>query len=658
MPASECLIPNKKVLAAAGLVFVAAFVLYFLTLAPTVTLVDSGELILAAYGLGVAHPPGFPLYLVLAHIASLIPIGTVAVRIHAASALFGALAAAVMTLLAAELLWARRGSKKGAADDGDGQRSIAAIAPAVFAGLLLAFSRTLWAYSTVAEVYTLNTLLIVTILWLMFAWRRGLERGDRSYRSLYVAALVFGLAMGVHHVTVAFFLPSLAVLAYAAYGRKFFLSKQFLFAAAIAALGLGIYAYLPLAASRSPLMNWGDPQTWSAVWAHVSGKQYQLLFGFDAARVAGHGWFIVREWGPWAMPFVLGLAVVGFADRFKNDRPAFLVFVLPIAIDLVYTSVYKLAEDRDAYYLPTFICLTIAAAYGARQVARWLGERKPQLKPAYIAAALLAVTVMALVSNFSHNDRRRYFIAQDYVENIQASVEPGGLVLTSDWQPYAPSLYFREVEGRRRDIVFIDTNLLRRTWYFGYLQQAYPEAMARSGGRISAFWGDLRSWARDPGSAPRGQSLEQRVNARFQETLFALITDQLKIGPAYLTLDLADPTASKEPGLVRLLQERYDLVPQGLVFRIVEKGSATVPLTPSINTRGLNDGTIVYDDDDIVRRSVIPTYINMLTRTGLYLQSRGMRDRAVTYLQQALSLDPGYDPAQKGLALSQAASPK
>src|SRR5262249_56322611 len=73
---------------------------YAWTVAPTVTLVDSGELIVAARSLGVAHPPGFPLYVLLSHIASLIPIGSVAARVNFASAVFGAAAA---SLLAAAL---------------------------------------------------------------------------------------------------------------------------------------------------------------------------------------------------------------------------------------------------------------------------------------------------------------------------------------------------------------------------------------------------------------------------------------------------------------------------------------------------------------------------------------------------------------------------
>src|SRR5215510_1747716 len=95
---------SRTELLCSGAVFLVALLLYTLTLAPTVTLVDSGELILAAHGLGVAHPPGFPLWVMLAHLASLVPFGNVAVRINFSSSLFAALACAMLTLVVAELL--------------------------------------------------------------------------------------------------------------------------------------------------------------------------------------------------------------------------------------------------------------------------------------------------------------------------------------------------------------------------------------------------------------------------------------------------------------------------------------------------------------------------------------------------------------------------
>src|SRR4030081_2819213 len=95
---------EKAALIGAILMFVITLVVYGATLAPTVTFVDSGELIVAAKYLGVAHPPGTPLYVLLAHLFTLLPFGNVAARVNFASALFAALAASVMALLVSEIL--------------------------------------------------------------------------------------------------------------------------------------------------------------------------------------------------------------------------------------------------------------------------------------------------------------------------------------------------------------------------------------------------------------------------------------------------------------------------------------------------------------------------------------------------------------------------
>src|SRR5262245_19201331 len=164
---------SQAELLCAATVFLVALLVYSWALAPTVTPTDSGELILAAYGLGVAHPPGFPLWIMLAHLASLVPIGNVAVRINFSSAVFAALACAMLTLVVAELLITtpssappRRKNKAARQEskiENSGARRLLTFAPAVGAGLLMTFSRTLWAYATITEVYALNALLVLLV---------------------------------------------------------------------------------------------------------------------------------------------------------------------------------------------------------------------------------------------------------------------------------------------------------------------------------------------------------------------------------------------------------------------------------------------------------------------------------------------------------------
>src|SRR4029450_8246801 len=153
----------------AGTVFLLALILYSWTLAPTVTLTDSGELIVVAQWLGIAHPPGVPLWTILAHLASRVPFGNVAVRINFSSALFAAVACAMLTLAVAELIITvsyltaskrrKRGAQRSKPGDQPGFARLLLIAPAMGAGLLMAFSHTLWSYATITEVYALNTLL-------------------------------------------------------------------------------------------------------------------------------------------------------------------------------------------------------------------------------------------------------------------------------------------------------------------------------------------------------------------------------------------------------------------------------------------------------------------------------------------------------------------
>ena len=298
-----------------------ALAVYLRTLAPTVTLIDSGELALAARDLGVAHPPGTPLWVLLAHAATRLPWSNVAARVAAASAVFAALAAGFMVLVAREaLLLALAGSRR-AAEPAAG-RSWVALVPPAMAGLTFAFSRSLWSYATVVEVYSLNVLLILAVLFLLLRWSR---QGNDFL--LYAAAVVFGLALGVHHVTVALTLPALVVIVHRGAGADFFRSRRLLIAAAAATLAtLAAYAYLPWAASRRPVFNWGDPSTLERIVWHVTGRQYQAYFETSsqaaAQEIAAFLRLALRQFGPPFLPLTLVLAVVGGVSALATGREA------------------------------------------------------------------------------------------------------------------------------------------------------------------------------------------------------------------------------------------------------------------------------------------------------------------------------------------------
>jgi hypothetical protein len=635
-------------------------------------------LIVAAYGLGVAHPPGTPLWVMLAHLASLVPVGNVAVRINFSSAVFAALACAMLTLVVAEVLVTascfaaprrrNRAVRQGSNIESSNAGGLLTFAPALGAGLLMAFSRTLWAYSTITEVYALNALLVLLVFFLVVRWRRRITETRTDSRVavathdtwIYTAAFIFGLAMGVHHVTVALTLPAIAVVVYKTEGLTFFTSRRLLYAALISVGALIlVYSYLPWAASRSPTMNWGNPRSLQEIWWHITGRQYRVFFSFSPATVGAQ--FIEfcrmagREFGFAWLPLALFLAGAGLASAYKRDRTAFWFLLLIVLADLAYALNYEIAEDKDAYYLPAFISIAIAAGLGIQWlVERAASRRSPMWTPSVAAATAIVLTsATAFAANWPFNNRRHYFIADDYVENVFSTIAPNGLMLTQDWQVASPMLYAQEIEQRRGDVKVVDINLLRRSWYFDYLKHAHPGMMDRSREKIDPYVAILKQWERDPAAFSRSQDLTQRISIAFLEMIQAIVRNEIKVAPVYITNDvmIADSLNSY---LTRWIPQTYQLVPQGLVFNLATDQSFHESPDAHLRMRGLADGTVRFAKDDVANLKILPAYTRMLTNRGKYLALFNQHERAILAFKEALALDPNLGAAQQGLAESTA----
>jgi hypothetical protein len=672
-------IPSSKAeLLCAGAVFLAALLLYSWTLAPTVTLTDSGELILVAQGLGVAHPPGVPLWAILAHLASLVPLGNVAVRINFSSALFAGLACAVLTLVVAELMiaaaylpaWKRVAQQRKKAGDSRIDRLLV-FAPALGAGLLMAFSRTLWSYATIAEVYTLNTLLILSVFFLMLRWRRCIiaDRRDKGKAVtihdslLYGAAAAFGLALGVHHVTVGLTLPAVAVIVYRTEGLRFFTSRRLVYAALISVAAMvAVYAYLPFAASRSPLINWGNPRSLQEIWWHITGRQYRVFLSFTptmmGVQFVEFCRMLLREFGPAWLPLPLVLAFAGFATAYRQDRTTFWFLLFIVIANLAYDLSYEIAEDKDAYYLPVFISIAIGAGFGIRWLIQMTAVKSMSFGTSCGVAAIvvLLTSATAFAGNWPFNNRRHYFIAHDYVENLLSAVEPNGLLLTQDWQVASPMFYTQQIEQRRRDAKIVDINLLRRSWYFDYLTRTYPALIERSREKIEMFVEDLREWERDPAAFKGNALLTQKISTAFLEMIQSIVANESGVGPVYITRDLLLPDTTNG-AVTQWLTQNYQLVPQGLVFNFARDSSFHDSPDLQLETRGLADGTVRFEKDDVVNLKILPAYTSMLINRGRYLAAFNQHGRAIIAFKEALTLDPNLAAAQEGLAESTAKLP-
>ena len=663
----------------ASAVFLAALLLFSWTLAPTVTLTDSGELILVAQGLGVAHPPGFPLWVILAHVASLVPLGNVAVRINFSSALFAALACSMLTLVVSELIITgsfvapsekrRVQQRKSSGDSRIGRLLI--FAPAAGAGLLMAFSRTLWSYATITEVYTLNTLLILAVFFLMFRWRRCIiaERKDtgamvtKHDNWLYAAAAVFGLALGDHHVTVGLTLPAVAVIVYRTEGLRFFTRRRLVYAALISIVAMvAVYAYLPFAASRSPLINWGNPRSLQEIWWHITGRQYRVFLHFTPSimgvQFVEFCRMLLREFGPAWLPLPLVLAFAGFATAYRQDRTTFWFLLFIVIANLAYDLSYEIAEDKDAYYLPVFISIALGAGLGIRWLIELTAVKSMSFGTSYCVAAIavLLTSATAFAGNLPFNNRGHYFIAHDYVENLLSGVQPNGLLLTQDWQVASPMFYAQQIEQRRRDVKVVDVNLLRRSWYFDYLRRTHPDLIERSREKIEMFVEDLKAWERDPAEFKSNALLTQKISTAFLEMIQSIVTNESAVGPVYMTRDLLLPDTTNG-AVTQWLTQSYQLVPHGLVFNLTRDSRFHDSPDVQLETRGLADGSVRFEKDDVVNLKILPGYTSMLINRGRYLAAFNQDWRAIIAFKEALTIDPNLAAAREGLAQSTAKLP-
>ncbi|MFI5235113.1 MAG: DUF2723 domain-containing protein [Gemmatimonadales bacterium] len=340
-------LPGARMRVAAA-VFAAVFAGYLLTLAPTVTLWDSGEFLAAAKGLGIPHPPGTPLFVLLAHVwAALIPWGTFAWRVNLLSAVGGAATAALFALPVHEAL--RRDALLG---NGRGAEAGAALA-----ALVGAFTFTQWQNSNETEIYAVATAMIGVMAWLTFRWRelRGEAHAPRTLLLIvYLLALTVGnhlLALLAGPAVIAFLAATLhaapsaesggewaevgvvagiwallvgiglgsvvlgtvgavGFVAAAAFAWRQRREEFALVALLLAVLGVSTYLFLLIRSGQHPVLNEAEPDSWGRLFGVIGRTQYPVRTPFDDPTVL-HG-----ATNPGRSLAVIGLQLTNYAQYF------------------------------------------------------------------------------------------------------------------------------------------------------------------------------------------------------------------------------------------------------------------------------------------------------------------------------------------------------
>lgn len=427
------------------------FLLYLLTLAPTIYNLDSAELTTAAATGGIVRATGYPLYLMLGHLWSWLPVGDVGYRLNLFSAFNGAL-----TIALAERILRRL-----------------QVGPwATFGALgLLACAPYFWALSLIAEVYTLHTALMATLILLLLGWAK-----QPTPLRLAGLALVVGLSFG-HHAATVLLLPGCAWYVLTTAPRQALAPRALLLAAVALLVGLSVYLYLPWRYSTQPAFNYAgqydaaglfnpvDLQTPAGLWWLVSGRAFageMLAYqGLDLVREVAH--FGVQLWQAF---FAIGLGpgLLGLVLLIRRDWRLGGMLLLMFSFSAGFYIDYRVV-DKDTMFLPAYLIWAVWVGVGYQWVLDWLGQVREQepglvrLEGGLLRLVLAGSVLLVLAWNWPLVDQSGDWSSRQRGETILRQAAPNALIL--DWWDTVPVIeYLQLVEGQRPDVQAINRFLI------------------------------------------------------------------------------------------------------------------------------------------------------------------------------------------------------
>lgn len=662
---------NHRALILAGALFVVALALYLVTVAPVVTFVDSGELAAAVATHGVSHPSGSPLYLALGELVAKIPAGTLIRRLNSFSAVCAAVAVP-FTFLFFLLNVPRQidpGPRKKAKTKKKQTPTIPKqhqipewvfLAGAVAAALSMMTNRALWSTATVTEVYALHACLIAVVAWLMALHVREVNMNPQKPRQHFLALAAFVCGLGAaNYPPLAILAPAILVVLWRTEGISFvFRWRRTLIMAACVLAGLLPYALLPLRASQDPLLNWGNPSNWQRFWNHITAQQYSIFLGSPRLNALPDA--LKLWWTQWPA-FIWLLMIPGFFFLRKHRPSAFLFTSVLGLINLLYVLCYDITDvssapsDYYVYLLPLCWCSALWIGAGVCWILEWVIDTQ-FARPAAIGLSILPLIAIPL--HWREMDRSGYTYADDFVRSILQSVAPDAIILSPDWTFVSPSMYLQLGESQRADVLVLDGELLRRSWYFPYFRKRAPKLYDACQPSIDAFLVELAKYENKLSYDPNV------ITEKYGTMLNTILLQGTRLNrPPYVLLNLQAKEANAEsystaermlgrPPYVttgmspEIVGFGFQWVPDAVAFRLYLKDEfhplpdVHIPVRPFSSDR-------VYDN---VTTGIIERYADFWRYRGDYYRKKG-QDCILARQAYRKSLEIMVEPeAQSGLA--------
>ena len=452
-----------------GILAIFLMTVYLSSIAPGLTWAnfgaDGGDLITAAATGGIAHPTGYPLYMLLARLFQFIPLGSLAFRTNLMSAFFTAGAALLIYRLVARSL---------SCSEPD-QYWVAGLTSGIAFGL----APMIWSQAVITEVYALHSFLLVLLLYISL---HPTSPKFTQQRQDCLLGLTFGLAMG-NHVSIILLLPVVfftTILRQPSQtpGEKVAFrmhldGRSLLRRSVWGGIGSLVYFTLPLRALSHPPVNWGNPVTLRGFQWLVTGKLYEgLVLNLDflsiLERIQTAVALLLTQYG------IIGLSVglIGLIIYFKPNQLNY--YMLVIAIFSAAFAIGYATADSFLYLIPAFLCFAVWIGMGLGRMMDSL-SRRPRCMGGLIGMILIFTLLIHAWGQRTQVNASDDLRAESFGRSVLSLAPTHALVLTKGDEAVFTMWYFQYALGNRLDLAIVAPDLLQFDWYLQSLQTTYPD---------------------------------------------------------------------------------------------------------------------------------------------------------------------------------------
>ncbi len=442
---------------------------YLASMAPGLTWAnvgaDGGDLIAAAATGGIAHPTGYPLYLLLARLFLFLPVGSLAFRTALLSAVAAVAASYLVYVIVIRYLTSNLVRLPWLAG--------------LAAGLAFGLSPLLWSQAVITEVYALHALFIALLLFLLvntFSAHFAQKWTD------CLLGLTFGLAMGNHLTTILIF-PAILISTIqpkpgGSTGKRWITTWQLNGRSLVLRLlwmvvGLLVYLTLPLRSLSHPPVNWGNPVTLNGFIWLVSGKLYQglvlsLNFSSILARAQTVITLLLQQFG------IIGisLSLIGLIVFFQPTRLNYIMLWLVIAYSAF--AVGYATPDSFIYLIPAFLCFAIWIGVGLGRLME-LSSRRFRIIGAGVGLIFIILVLFQAWKIWPQVDASHDQRAEAFGKNVLSLAPARAIVFAKGDEAVFSLWYFQYALRTRPDLAIVSSDLLQFKWYLQTLHSTYPD---------------------------------------------------------------------------------------------------------------------------------------------------------------------------------------